>query len=597
MKDVYLRLDGRKNEFETDESGTPWIDLAFDGSAHQFYHRTSVWAGAAVSLEVLEKMGQSAEILGSKLKFTAGQENEREFCGCYRYILCNEDHVVYLEPSECRSTTWTPPTGVAQWLYVDQSAVVTPELVRHIEAYLALSGQTRLAVFIDARRLLSAGERRLAELANLIFTNGDLSALKKRGLVCEIRADFIQIGELRRNFKPAKGGLLTELTNSLVAAGTVLGGLLKGLNTNSTLKMVQINVENSQLTGSLPFEQLSKSLAQQDRAQNYLRLMARTLMTEGKGILAADESDGSIARKFGQLNIENTEANRRNYRQMLFGTPDLNRYVSGVILFDETVRQRADNGMSFVDFLTAQGVMAGIKIDKGLETFRDEETLTLGLEGLEERLTEYYDLGLRFAKWRAAFRIEYSESGEMLTPSAEAIQRNASALAQYARACQAAGLVPIVEPEVLHEGHYGIDACAEATRKVWRGLFQALAAEEVDLTACILKCNMILSGSEWEAQSDAQTVGEWTARLLREEVPAELAGVVFLSGGQAPERATANLAAVCAQPDLPWPVTFSFGRALQDPAAKIWAGETANTEEAQEALRERLRANAEVLKK
>lgn len=606
MKDVYLKLDERQNQLEKDENGVSWLDLSFDESRHQFFHRTSIWSGAAVSLDVLEKLGQRAEIVSSKLTFNMPEEEKTGTCNCYRYILCTDHGYSYFVPNERPATVWTAPQGdLVKWIYVDRSAVVTPELARQIEAYLSLSGQTRLAVYVDANSSLSVGERRLAELANLIFTNGDIASVKKSGLVCEIGADFIRIGEKVRRFNIPNSGLMTGMVTSLTAAGTVLGALLKGADTEIALEMVKANVEHSPLNTSLDYEQLSE-VADEQLDEVDLRTMARSLMEGGKGILAADESDASIARKFEKYDITNNIEVRRAYRQMLLGAPDIDKYMSGAILFDETVRQSLDDGINFVDYLTGRGVIPGIKVDKGLKDFGlDEvgdgkalegEKWTSGLDGLDERLAEYYDMGLRFAKWRAAFEIHYTNGGEMIAPSDYAIRRNAEILAQYATACQNASLVPIIEPEVVHDGHYGIDACAIATGRVLDGVFAALADANVDLGACILKCNMILAGSEWPEQTPPDVVGDWTAGLLKDHVPKELAGIVFLSGGQSFERSTENLQAICAQDNLPWPLTFSFGRALQDPAIEAWGGKSENIEVAQKALLARLEANARALR-
>ena len=605
MKDVYLKLDERDNNFEQDEAGVFWLDLPFDQSAHHFYHRTSVWSGAAVSLEVLENLGQSAEIVGSKLKFDMPEEEKTGTCNCYRYILCTEKGLTYFVPNDRPATIWEAPSGdLVKWIYVDHSAVMTPELARRIEAYLALSGQTRLAIFLDTRQTLTAGERRLAEFANLIFTNGDISDIKKQGLVCEIGTNYIRIQDRKRTFRAPKEGLATNLTISLTAAATVLGALLRGENTESALDLVKANVENSPLASSLNYEQLNEEVEERMEESNPT-LIAQSLMAPGKGILAADESDASIAHKFGLFNIDNSFEMRRSYREMLLTAPSADKYMSGVILFDETTKQSLSNGVNFVDYLTSHGIIPGIKVDQGLREFGlDEigdskalegEKWTSGLEGLEDRLAKYYEMGLRFAKWRAAFEIHYTSEGKMIVPSDYAIQRNAEILAHYALACQAAGLVPIVEPEVIHDGHYGIDACAIATSRVLDGVFAALEDAEVDLSACILKCNMIIAGSEWPEQTTPEVVGEWTARILREHVPANLAGVVFLSGGQDVEQSTDNLKAVCANGEFPWPLTFSFGRALQDPAAKAWGGKDTNKETAQAALLERLEANAKAL--
>ena len=287
--------------------------------------------------------------------------------------------------------------------------------------------------------------------------------------------------------------------------------------------------------------------------------------SEKKGILAADESGGSIKKKFAELEIEDTFENRHDYRNIFLTTPDLEQYVNGVILFDETARDKTDNGMPNVDYLISRRIIPGIKVDQGLEKFENsEETWTKGLNDLPERLREYYGMGLRFAKWRAAFNLTLDENGEILTPTEHAISENCKILAEYAKDCQSAGLVPIVEPEVVYDGYYPIERNIEVTSRILDRLFDELDNFEVKLEACVLKVNMVLAGKKFETQSTPEEVGKATADVLKNHVPEKLAGVVFLSGGQAVEQATANLGEVIKNGPFPWPVTFSFARALQD---------------------------------
>jgi fructose-bisphosphate aldolase class I len=318
---------------------------------------------------------------------------------------------------------------------------------------------------------------------------------------------------------------------------------------------------------------------------------AAKLMAPGKGILAADESGGSIHKKFESMNIPDDEQHRRDYRNIFFTTPDLEKYVSGVILFDETARQTADNGKTFIEYLADRGVISGIKVDQGLVNFDDsDEKWTQGLEGLPERLAEYYQMGARFAKWRAAFEVTDH------SPSQMAIQKNCEILADYARDCQAANIVPIVEPELVYDGDYTIEQNIEYTGKILDCLFAELKKKNINLAGCLLKVNMVLAGKRQEKQSTPAEVGRATAQVLREHVPRELAGVVFLSGGQSVTQATENLQEVTNNGPFPWTVTFSYARALQDPALKAWQGNNDNADAARGAFRERLIANADALK-
>ncbi|MBR2587039.1 fructose-bisphosphate aldolase class I [Candidatus Saccharibacteria bacterium] len=318
--------------------------------------------------------------------------------------------------------------------------------------------------------------------------------------------------------------------------------------------------------------------------------MAKELIAAPKGILAADESGGSIHKKFETLSIPDDYDHRRDYRNLFFTTDGLEKYVNGVILFDETARQLSDDGRDFVKFLTGKGIIPGIKVDKGLAKLPgSEEKYTLGLSGLDERLEEYFKLGLRFAKWRAAFEITGS------TPTKTAIKKNTCILAEYAKKCQSAHIVPIVEPEVVYDGDFPIETCAGVTGIILRELFSALESEGVDLGATILKVNMVLAGKKYQAQSTPAEVGDWTAKTLKHFVPKSLAGVVFLSGGQTPEQATENLSEVLKHGPFPWPVTFSFARALQGPALEAWKGDNKNYPEAKAAFLERLKANCAAL--
>ena len=317
---------------------------------------------------------------------------------------------------------------------------------------------------------------------------------------------------------------------------------------------------------------------------------AKKLVAVGKGILAADESGGSIHKKFEGMGIPDDEQHRRDYRNIFFTTPDLEKYVNGVILFDETARQKADDGRDFVAYLRDRGVMAGIKVDQGLVNFdNSDEKYTQGLEGLPDRLREYYEMGARFAKWRAAFEITDHSPSEM------AIDKNAEILAQYALDCQNAGIVPIVEPELVYDGDYTIEQNIEFTGRILDALFSAMREKNVSLPGSVLKVNMVLAGKRQEKQSTPEEVGEATAQVLRQHVPSELAGVVFLSGGQSVTQATDNLQAVTNEGPFPWPVTFSFARALQDPALQAWQGNNDNADAAREAFRLRLVANADAL--
>ncbi len=314
---------------------------------------------------------------------------------------------------------------------------------------------------------------------------------------------------------------------------------------------------------------------------------AQAMVADGKGILAADESTPTITKRFDNLGIESTEDNRRAYRETLFTTPGLGEFISGAILFDETIRQKAADGTPLPELLKRQGIMPGIKVDAGAKPLAGapEEKVTEGLDGLRGRVAEYADLGARFAKWRAVITIGAG------IPSRYCIGANAHALARYARLCQEGGLTPIVEPEVLMDGAHDIGRCEDVTVATLQAVFDALADHGVLLEGMLLKPNMVISGTDCPAQASVGEVAERTVRCLRRHVPAAVPGIVFLSGGQSDTRATEHLNAMNAGAH-PWKLSFSYGRALQDMAMKRWNGAADNTESAQQALYCRAKFNS-----
>jgi fructose-bisphosphate aldolase class I len=317
---------------------------------------------------------------------------------------------------------------------------------------------------------------------------------------------------------------------------------------------------------------------------------ARALVAPGKGILAADESPATIGRRFEAVGIANIEETRRRYRQLLFTAPGLARFISGVILYDETLRQRADDGAPLVEGLVRHGIVPGIKVDRGAKPLAGApgEQVTEGLDSLRERLAEYVGLGARFAKWRAVIAID----GDRV-PTRYALETNAHALGRYAGLCQEAGLVPIVEPEVLMDGPHPIERCFDVTVATLHAVFHALYEQRVELEGLLLKPSMVLSGREAPRQASVEEVAEATLRCLRRTVPAAVPGIVFLSGGQADELATAHLDAMHRLPGpRPWPLSFSYARALQAPALRAWRGEPARVPEGQRALLHRARCNS-----
>ncbi len=318
-----------------------------------------------------------------------------------------------------------------------------------------------------------------------------------------------------------------------------------------------------------------------------LEATARALVATGKGILAADESSGTIKKRFDSIHVESTEDNRRSYREMLFTTQGCEEFISGVILFDETIRQQGSDGTPLPHVLEKKGIIPGIKVDKGVQKlpFSDDEKITEGLDGLRARLVEYRGLGARFAKWRAVIEIADAK------PSDACLQTNADALARYAALCVDEGLVPIVEPEILMDGTHTIERSFAVTERTLHCVFSALFAQRVPLEQILLKPNMVLSGYSCPQQASVQQVAEETIRCFRRVVPAAVPGIVFLSGGQSDEAATAHLNAMNQIGGFPWELSFSYGRALQAPALKAWGGKPEQLGAGQQALYHRAKMN------
>jgi fructose-bisphosphate aldolase, class I len=314
---------------------------------------------------------------------------------------------------------------------------------------------------------------------------------------------------------------------------------------------------------------------------------AAAMVARGRGILAADESSGTCETRFKSISTPCTEESRRAYRGLLFTTPGAEQFISGVILYDETMRQKTDDGVLFPAYLASKGILPGIKVDTGAKNLAlcPGEKVTEGLDGLRERLAAYFKLGARFAKWRAVITI-----GDGI-PSHTCLYANAHALARYAALCQEASIVPMIEPEVLLDGSHSIERCEEVTEAALRATYAALAAHDVSFEHTILKASMVVSGKNCARQAPVDEVAERTVRVLKRTVPAAQPGVVFLSGGQSDVSATAHLNAMASMKGVPWPLTFSYSRALQNPALNAWKGQSANAGAAQRAFHHRAQMN------
>lgn len=322
--------------------------------------------------------------------------------------------------------------------------------------------------------------------------------------------------------------------------------------------------------------------------KDVLERIAKELVAPGKGILAADESTGTIKKRFDSIGIDSNPETNRLYRQLLFTTPGIEEFISGVIMFDETIRQVSDEGVPFPQLLKDKGIIPGIKVDTGavdLENFSGEK-ITEGLDGLRERLEEYKNLGAQFTKWRAVITI-----GEGI-PTSRCISLNTDALARYAGLSQEAGLVPIVEPEVLMDGNHDVEKCEEVTYSVLKELFIKLEAHRIDVRGMLLKPNMVIDGKENSQNSTPSQISESTLRCFKNVVPADLPGIVFLSGGQSPTEASMNLNEMNKEKSVNWELSFSYGRALQEPVLNAWQGKTENIKSAQDAFYQRAKMNS-----
>ena len=320
---------------------------------------------------------------------------------------------------------------------------------------------------------------------------------------------------------------------------------------------------------------------------NTLEEIAGFIVSNGKGILAADESNPTCGKRFDSIGVESSESNRRDYREMLFRSGGMKDNIGGVILFDETIRQDAKDGTSLVQVIRDQGALPGIKVDQGLKPLdgSPEETLTQGLEGLHDRCSEYFQLGAKFTKWRAVIKIDGA------LPTSDCIESNMQALAEYAKIVQDNNMVPMVEPEVLMDGDHSIDRCYEVSSAALKSLFAAMETRGVNIKGTILKPNMVTAGSLCESQASIAEVAEMTLRCLKENVPSDLPGITFLSGGQSDLNSTAHLDAMNKIGGFPWKLSFSYGRALQQAALKSWLGKIENMPSAQAALSHRALMN------
>lgn len=598
LKDVYLKMDERKNDFELDERGVSWLDLGFNGEAHSFFRRTAVYGGAAVSLAVLNGLGLDAGILNNQSEMKAGEIIWSGNAADYRYIFCNQNGITYFVPSERVATDWAMPKGTPEWILADRSTNVGMRLVDELASFLKFSPSTKLAVHAEKHQ--TAAGQRLAEMADLLFVEDEPPVrteekivdkieldVPNTQLVCHISPRRLSLGEAEEFWSLERADMMTHLTVYSTIVATILGVIAAGGSPADALLTAKLNAEHATLDGALSAERLRELAKVELEKRANLKLIARSLMNAGKGVLAADESERTLSKRLMKFDIPNTTKKRREFYELLLATPRLRDGVNGVILSPEVARMKLPSGRSVLEFLTDRGIIPGVKADQGLLE-QDGELVTLGEDGLAERLRNYYNAGFRFAKWRAAFEIDAEKPGFF------AVSKNAELLAGFARECQLAGMVPLVEVDVLREGEHGIEQCADVTVRVLNMVFEKLAMRRVDLAGCVLKCNMISAGAE-TGEVNVQDVGMATAAILRSAVPRHLGGVLLLSGGLEAKVATKCLTAVMQSSPFPWPVSFAFSRALEEPVLATWKGEDENVKAAQAALMRHLDANVDAL--
>lgn len=602
LKDVYIKLDDRANVFETDAHDIDWLNLGFNGEAHKFHHRTSVYGGAAVSLSVLHRLGLNAEILNSRTEFIDGEVVWHDDPDDYRYIFCHKDKITYFVPSSRKVTDWSMPSGTPEWILVDRSANISNRLVDELKNFLKFSPTTKLAVHAE-KRMTPAGQR-LMQMADLLFMEDEPAVHQpdeivdkppleqpNQQLICHISPRKIIFNGAEESWLLDKTDMMTHLTVYSTIVSTILGVLSVGGSPADAVLWARINAEHATIAGSLSAKKLQEIATKEKEKRANLRLVARLIMAPKKGVLAMDESDLKLTERLAHAGVHSTESSRKAYRELLVTTPDLSRYVSGVILSATSSKQKLKHGQSMVEYVTNLGIVPGIKLDLGLADLPETgEPYTTGIDTVFEHARIAYANGFRFAKWRAAFNLRKNE------PSFIAVDRNADLLASFAKECQLAGLVPVVESDILWDGDYTIEESAAATDRVLCSIFEKLEQRRIDLNGCILKTNIVQSGKSAATAAPADAIGMATAAILRHAVPRYLAGVLFLSGGQDAKTATKNFTAICQNAPFPWPVSFAFGRALQEPVMLTWKGKSDNLRSAQAALKRHLEANVDPLR-
>ena len=545
---------------ERDERGVNWLEMSFDGAAWRYFHRTSVLGGAAVSLMTLRQLGVAAELA------------REEAPVIYRYILSLQDKVSYIVPSSQTVTEWQEPAEVPEWILVDRSAVVAERLVGAIWQYQQEHPEVKLAVYLSKQ--LSPAARRLAGCADLVFVEDapeelrhGTSWLRQGAAICHLGRQRLRLGEAEENWEIERVDTMTHLTIFSIVAATVLAILSRGGSAREALLWAKVNIEAASLDRAASRERVEQLVAAETEKRKTVRLLARELMAKGRGVLAIDEAPERLNRRLEAQGLAARAERRKEFYELLLTTPHLEQRLSGVILSEENARIRLSNSRTLLEQATVKGVMPGIKADRGLELGADGEQYTLGEEGLAERLGHYYRRGFRFAKWRAVFACGGGKPGYF------ALEENTRRMAEFAKQCQLAGLAPVIEPEVLVGEKTTLIECVQATVRVLARTLEQLRARQVDLGTVVMKVNLLVAGPKAKPKASSAEVAYATAKVLGTLIPPEVAGVLVLSGGREPQQILADLTALKEQGELPWRMSFSFSRALENPVLQAWQQE------------------------
>lgn len=618
-KDIFLEIGDEK--IHKDEQNLFHYDLTFDDSTLEYQRKAGIFGGVILS----EKIFQAAHLKSFSNVNPRGLSNynfdDPKINFLDRYIISHQEQSFVLS-NKPRKMQWVAPIFVPETIYVadanfsknylesfrnylknhpeitlifslnDFSTDLAREFFHRASLVFVDLSQPVLSDIIDYSSVESA-VKSFCDLGvrSIVFTRGKEIIVGNNEKIAQIETDFklnsFYQSQIFRAAYIAEDFMSSDIEQNLKTAAVIAGES----DFNNILKPVFANQILKKKSDEYSVEVLQKD----ENLLEKMQKVAKDLVAKPKGIFAADESGGNIHKKFESLGIDDTAENRRKYREMFFTTPDIENYLSGVILFEETIEQSNSSGENFVDYLKSRGLLTGVKLDGGLQPLAgfDGETIAVGLDSLEEKLKKYSSRGLDFAKWRVAFTVDVEKD----YPSRAAIAANVQILARYAKLCQNYGIVPIVEPEVIFDGNHSAKDCRIATGRILLDLFDELKLFEVDLTATILKVNMVLAGKNFELPSSPREVASETVNVLKKCVPKELAGIVFLSGGQTVQQATDNLQAITNLGPFDWGVTYSYARALQEPAMKAWAGKDENVRVAQLAFMDRVSANSHALYK